>query len=890
MPIKKYGLSFPDNFTPLLIELGCWRNYNSIKNPQLELWEHLRNAALLCIPGLQDNYNPWFERQCQAYAYNSYLAGIGCSSSGKTYGFHTLAFVDFMSDPRHTQGIFTTTSASGLKTRMWPILSAHFRAIRPAGWKITSAPNMTIRSDRDDPKHSLRGVILAPKADKSEITDNIIGAHTDRVIWIVDEATSSPDAIFQAWSNLKGATSHRRFILLGNPDDQLDTLGRFCRPCAGWDSVSVETEEWNFEFEGEQGLALHFDGLKSPNLSVQPKDTRAGPVSRWPFLFGHADAATHEKNKEVNPLAYWRFCRGWYADASIVPKVMTMTEIDIAGSRNKTVFYGGTKNFASLDPAYGGDRAMLKVWKMGDCSESTRKVMEQIGNFEIPIHPNTIKGRAIGEFVMEKAKEMHFDTVGIDTTTDNSAPAEYLRLNSDLEIIDVNFGGRPSSDPVSPSDTTPCDEKYDRKVTELWFTVKHLLNQIRGLDEETCIELCTRYFFRKGRPEKLCVETKREMKERAHGKSPDCFVAGTQILTSKGAKPIQEIKIGDLIKTPYGFSSVAMVHKTQTSLLTTLELSDGRKLTGKGRHKIFTWDAGWKRMDSITIANAIEPSTMLSVWNILNQYFIKKNAFGFKKQADIIHPDVTAKTGRKDFYTGGFGLIILDLSLRGLIFITKTEIGQTMLSITWNLPILLSTYVTTWLRDLKIHILLRKIRSIFTEPNSLPKSGIVPQKGLNGIESMPSIRFGKTKSRSVVFAKTAGLPIRQSIKDEPFFAQTNACRRRQELETGKTGFALFVHLFSEFINTKRPPLAVLNVEVSEQKKPVWVYNLTLDSDNVYYANGILVQNCADCVTIGVAVFRKLGGFDLPVPPSKTSTWNKIALRRNSVYSSEGAYT
>lgn len=537
MANKRYGCNFPDSFSPLLMELWCWRNYDQIKKPELDLWEHLRNACLLCIPGLQQNYNPWFERECQAYAYHSYIGAMGCSSSGKTYGFHTLAFVDYMSDPRHTQGIFTTTSASGLKTRMWPIISAHFRAIRPAGWRITSAPTMAIRSDRDDPKHSLRGVILQPKADKSEIVDNIIGAHTDRIIWIVDEATSSPRAIFEAWSNLKGATSHRRLILLGNTDDELDTLGSFCRPPAGWDSVTADKEEWEFDFEGEKGIALHFDGLKSPNLAIPAKETKAGLVSRWPFLFGHADAESHERNREVNPLAYWRFCRGWYADSTIVPKVMTMTEIDKFGSRNKTVFYGGTVNFASLDPAFGGDRAILKIWKMGDCSETQQKVMEQIANLEIPIHPNTIKGRAIGQFVMEKAKEFNFKTVGIDTTTDNSAPAEYLRLNSDLEIIDVNFGGSPSEDPVSPSDKTPCNEKYDRKVTELWFTIKMILGQVRGLDEETCIELCSRYFSRKGRPEKLCVETKKEMKERAHGKSPDlgdCVAIGVFVFRKLG--------------------------------------------------------------------------------------------------------------------------------------------------------------------------------------------------------------------------------------------------------------------------------------------------------------------------------------------------------------------
>lgn len=522
MPIKKYNATFPDIFNAFTIELYCWREYDKLRSP-LERWEHLRNACVMGVPGMRDNYHPWFERMCQAYAYNSYIAAMGCSSSTKTWTFHTLGFLDYMSDPLNTQLICTTTSVEGLKTRMWPIIAALYGHFKPAGWKIQTAPTMRIFSNKMDPKHTIRAVAIRKAADQTEITDNIIGAHTDRVIWIVDEATSAPRAIFPAWSNLKGATSHRRFCLLGNSEDQLDSLGSFCRPKTGWDSVNEETGEWRFDFEGEQGLAIHLDGLKSPNLAIKAKVRPNGElVSRWPFMFGHQDANHWETAKERDPLSYWRFCRGWYADASLVPKVMTMAEIDHHRCRSTdTVFYGATENFISIDPAFGGDRPHLKVWKMGVDVESQRQVMQQIKEVDIPLQKDSRKGEAIGKFCMEVAKEFKAVLIAMDTTTDNSAPAEYIELNSDYEVLWVDFGGSPSDDPVSPTDKTLCKDKYDRKVTELWFTVKHLLPQIRGLDEETCVELCTRYFFRKGRPEKLSVETKTEMKKRASGKSPD---------------------------------------------------------------------------------------------------------------------------------------------------------------------------------------------------------------------------------------------------------------------------------------------------------------------------------------------------------------------------------
>lgn len=509
---------FPAGTPPVILELWKWRNYDLIESPEFERWESLRNAALVLIPDMQTNYNPWFDICARAYGSFSYIAAMGCGNSGKTWSFHTLAFLDYMSDPLHTQGIFTTTSQSGLDTRMWPILSAHYRAIRPAGWKIANNPRKMIMANKDDPKHTMRAVAIEERSNKNMITDNIIGAHSDRIIWVVDEATSAPQAVFDAWSNLAGGTTHRRFVMLGNPIDQLDTLGRFCRPDEGWDKLGKDIERWTFSFQGENGIGIHFNGEKSPNLKFPPK---ANGSSRWSFLFGHFDLQRHSASKEENPLGYARFCEGWFADSSIIPKVMTFTHIEEAGSRGKTIFYGKTITFASLDPAYGGDRATLKIWKMGECAESKRQVMEQIASFVVPLHPGQIVGKEIGLFVMKKAEVFGFEIIGIDTTTDNSAPAEYLKLNSDLEVIDVDFGGGASDLPVSPTDKTPCKDKYVNKVTELWFTVRQILRQIRGLDEETCIELCSRYFNRVGKPEKMVVETKRKMKERTHGKSPD---------------------------------------------------------------------------------------------------------------------------------------------------------------------------------------------------------------------------------------------------------------------------------------------------------------------------------------------------------------------------------
>ena len=49
---------------------------------------------------------------------------------------------------------------------------------------------------------------------------------------------------------------------------------------------------------------------------------------------------------------------------------------------------------------------------------------------------------------------------------------------------------------------------------------------------------------------------------------------------------------------------------------------------------------------------------------------------------------------------------------------------------------------------------------------------------------------------------------------------------------------------------------------SERVTPTRVYNLTLDRDNVYYANGILVANCADALALTFAIPDQPAGFTM----------------------------
>ena len=503
--VLKYGIEWGD-VPPNMIDLLAYREHDRLKT-RTKRHAHLKRAAreLLDI-----EWNPWLDIICNAYANYTYIAALGCASSGKTFGFHLMGFLDYAADPRNTQMICTTTNVMGLKTRMWSIVTDFYNKMQPSGWSIRVSPHMMIKSSGHDDKHSIRGVPIEKSSDEQATVDRLIGAHTRRVVWVVDEATSAPPAVLKAWNNMATGTKHKRLVLLGNPDDQHDSLGTFCTPINGWDSVNEDTVTWEFIYNNEKGIAIHFDGLLSPNLRFRE--------DKWPYLFGH-EAINRYKGREQE-LEYWRFCRGWFADNSIVPRVMNMEQIDQNKSREPVMWMGTYKRFLALDPAFGGDRAVLRMLKYGE-DITGLMVMENEKTWEIPINAKGIITQQLYEAVMDKAVAYNIDTIGIDSTSEGSGICDYLEMHSQMKVKRIEFGGSASDNPVSPADPTPCSQIYRKKVTELWFSVAKNLNRIRNLDTPTCIELCSRYYRKTTSiPEKIEVETKKEMRDR-FGKSPD---------------------------------------------------------------------------------------------------------------------------------------------------------------------------------------------------------------------------------------------------------------------------------------------------------------------------------------------------------------------------------
>lgn len=108
-----------------------------------------------------------------------------------------------------------------------------------------------------------------------------------------------------------------------------------------------------------------------------------------------------------------------------------------------------------------------------------------------------------------------------------------------------------------------------------------------------------------GVPPKIKVENKDSVVERL-GRSPDrgdaCLIAGTLVMTELGEIPIEDVRPGMRVWTRAGLRPVLRAGKTGESLpLTRVVLADGRELLGTGNHPV--WDgSSFRPLDAFTMA------------------------------------------------------------------------------------------------------------------------------------------------------------------------------------------------------------------------------------------------------------------------------------------------
>lgn len=512
-----YGLSFSYPVSQLEIELYAFREGLSPDEGGLGRYEHFKRAADLVWPDLI--WNPWLERQIESLCENQWVSWTGCAASGKTYGSSLYAMIWWLADPQHSSVILSSTTAKMIRKRAWANIQHLWRSSKSQFPGNMVDSKTCLQSTKGDDRNAIFAIAVLDGS-TSKAVANIQGIHSERVLAIIDEATDTPEAAFEATSNLSKGCKEFQLLAIGNPHSTLDQHGRFSEPVVGWENVGVETQEW----KTQRGVCIRFDGMKSPNLE-------AGKT-KWEFLITREQVDAAIKYEGESSPRFWKYTRGFWSKDGVVKTVLSETMCHKYRVTDRHTFASKAIVVAGLDPAFGGDRCILRFARYGDVGGGLNGIeFDDIVSIQIdsgasePIHFQ-IASQVQRECESRGCEAKH---LAVDATGEGGGLCDILFKEWSDKIMRVEFGGKASDLPVSDEDSRTSYDAYANRVTELWFSVREwvIREQIKGFDLDTIKEFCSRMFDDQKR--KIVVERKVEMKGRT-GQSPDLADAAALIV------------------------------------------------------------------------------------------------------------------------------------------------------------------------------------------------------------------------------------------------------------------------------------------------------------------------------------------------------------------------
>ena len=504
---------------------------------------HLEEAKKILWPWLEDHR--WASLCRDEISKNKITVLMGPASSGKTNVAAWTSMLRYYASPNDTLVMVSSTDIPGLEKRVWgEIKKLHSEAKE----KHPEIPGILIDSKRcistDDIKYGTRdlrkGIVAIPtvQGGKQIGLSKWAGTKQKNIILIADEAQWMGSSFLSAFSNLD---KNERFIaiVLGNPYDVFDQLGKSGEPADGWEShlEPKKTDTWDTRFMG--GRCVNLVGTDSPNF-----DFPDFPKPRFPFLISRSKIEHTAAFFGKDSSEYYSQCIGVMKISQLSKRVITPQICRKFGALEDVSWAGGPRiRIAGLDAAYGGDRCVLRHADFG---------MDVSGGLVLSFSPTTIvpikvssehpPEDQIAVFCKQYCVEHSIkpENFFYDSSGRGSLGTSFARIWSS-QINPVEFGGKPTNRPVSLDlyihdfktglrRLKLCREHYSKFVSELWFSVRYAIEagQVRNLGEEVMDEGCMRE-YRRVNDSKIEIETKREMKERV-GRSPDLFDCTTIVL------------------------------------------------------------------------------------------------------------------------------------------------------------------------------------------------------------------------------------------------------------------------------------------------------------------------------------------------------------------------
>lgn len=522
----EYAEAFWPLAHPIDIELGAYRT-----NWQSNAFKHLKNAHHLVWPHLVPTWNDWseyrFMKFCENWKITVWASG---ANVGKSHDAGCLALLFWWANCSQRTVLVGSTTITDLDNRIFGYMKQlhdiPFQNNLPVPGELYTSSPPKIIINKKDTIHGIYTIALLKGTSKSGSgmgktttrSSNLIGRHPkEGMLVIIDEGPDVSSAFIDAFPNWDKAPLFK-CIVLGNSNSMYDPHGLLATPLDGWDSVSPD---FDTEWVTKNGLCLYFDCYKSP--AIYEKD----PVKKEllsKFLFTEKSIQIDKDTYGENSHAFWRMTRGFWPPEDVSQTVLSPLTIAKHSARANAHWAGDTEliKLAALDPAftYGGDKIILRFADLGKDINGRWLIDFGGKDYLHYITPDARSNEPIEYQIVSQAKALcieaniPFYNIAIDTNGTGMGLGSIVSKEWSRDIMQV-FSNGPCSDlKIADDKPTTAKEMYDRKVTELWFMIQRfiLANQIRGLDEIACQQLCTRQYMWVSK--KLSVEKKMDYKQR----------------------------------------------------------------------------------------------------------------------------------------------------------------------------------------------------------------------------------------------------------------------------------------------------------------------------------------------------------------------------------------
>jgi len=466
--------------------------------------------------------HPWAEKMIRAAIKHKYLAVGGSASSGKSHTMAAWGIVQWLSQPRDTLVLMTSTTLREARKRIWGSVMSLLSVIDGAPIKIRDSIGNAAYVDENGTLIERAGLslIAAEKSKTREAIGKFIGIKQKRVIMIGDELSELSESILQAGLTNLSKNPFFQMIGMSNPNSRFDAFGVWSEPKKGWESVDTQTaDRWKTKWNGHY---LRLDGERSPNITL-------GEV-KYPWL------PTAEKLAEDRALlgpesrGYMRMVRAIFFDSDETTGIYSEAELTKGGAMGEVDWAEKPTAVAGVDPAFtnGGDRTIMYTAEVGYArnGQYVCKLGEAIHLNDDATNKAVPRTYQIVHQIIDHCKRRNIsaNNVALDSTGAGAPFCDVLAGEWSSDFMRVTFGGKGSDKRVSQNSQLTGAELYTNRVSELWFVGKELLRtkQIYGVSSDLAQEMCARnYDMTKGTGTlRVKIESKPEFKAR-FGRSPD---------------------------------------------------------------------------------------------------------------------------------------------------------------------------------------------------------------------------------------------------------------------------------------------------------------------------------------------------------------------------------